>query len=733
MLALPVTGLGIVLVFADRYENRLAQRAGGRPLARSPVGPQQLPLALDGFTGRDDELARLDAIARTSGLTAEQAVPVAVLSGTAGVGKTALAVHFAHRTAGLFPDGQLYINLRGFDPGGSAMEPDEALRGFLDALDVPPERIPIGLDAQAAFYRSILAGRRVLVLLDNARNVDQVRPLLPGTPGCLVIVTSRSQLTGLTAAGAHLLTVDLLTVAEARRLLTRRFGVERAAAEPEAVNALVNLCARLPLALAIVAARASAYPHFSLRVMARELTDIQDRLDVLTGGDPMTDLRTVFFWSCRTLSPEAARLFRSLGLHPGPEISTLAAASLAGASPTAVRASLTELTRAHLVVEHRPSRYTFHDLLRSYAREQALNTDAPNDRDDAVGRALDHYLHAAHAAARLLNPLRSPIKLAAPRVGVALESPDSRRGALDWFTTEHHVLLAVVDHAGRAGLDTYAWQLAWTLWTYLEWQGHWNDLAAAQSIALQAADRLADGPTRAWAHRLLGRAHTHLDHFDEACRHLEQALALYLVAQDATGQAHTLVYLAQLHSRQDRDILAIEHASRALALFRADQHLSGQADALSAIGWFHARLGDHDSALNACWEALRLFQRLQNQNFEAYIWDGLGYVYHQLGDHQQALSCYRQALELFRELGDRHREAMALARLGDTHHATGDTAAARGAWNAALPTLTHLDRPQADRLRKLIQPHYSNEAMNVTSTGNNPGRPLVQPPHSSGR
>lgn len=377
--------------------------ARGGPVA---VLPRQLPAVTGQFVGRAAELAELARLVDRP--TIEGTVLISAIGGTAGVGKTTLAVHWAHQVAGRFPDGQLYVNLRGFGPSGAVMTPAAALRGFLKSLQVSPERVPTGLDELAALYRSLLAGRRMLILLDNARDTVQVRPLLPGSAGSLVLVTSRSQLVGLVATdGAHPIALDLLTRAEARELLARRLGAARTSAEPEAVEEIITRCARLPLALAVVAARATAYRRVPLSVLARELRDSRDRLAALTADDPTTDPRAVFSWSYHALTPDAARLFRLLGTHPGPDISTAAAASLAGVVATAVRPLLAELVRGHLISESVPGRYACHDLLRAYAAEQAEHADPDAVRAAGVRRTLDHCLHTGHAAALLLNPHRA--------------------------------------------------------------------------------------------------------------------------------------------------------------------------------------------------------------------------------------------------------------------------------------------------------------------------------------
>jgi tetratricopeptide (TPR) repeat protein len=684
------------LVRADPVLAAVARRSALMP--RPAAVPAQLPGDVGGFAGRDQPLAWLDGLLASAAGGRPAAVVISAVSGTAGVGKTALAVHWAHRVAHRFPDGQLYVNLRGFDPGGQVMAPAEAVRGFLDALDVPAERIPPSLDAQAGLYRSLLAGRRVLVVLDNARDAEQVRPLLPGTPTALVVVTSRNQLSGLVAVdGAHPLMLDLLTEAEARELLARRLGPDRLAAEPDAVAQIIGCCARLPLALTIAAARAEQ-SGFPLATLAAELDKASGRLDALDAGDAVSRVRAVFSWSYIALEPAAARLFRLLGLHPGPDISAAAAASLAAHPPAEMRRMLAELTRASLLTEHTPGRYAFHDLLRAYAAELAYTHDPADQRRAAVGRMLDHYVHTAHAAARLLDPARDPITLARPHPDVVPERPVDHRQALAWLTAEHPVLLAAVRLAAEAGFDIHTWQMAWALHTFLDRRGHWHDLTTNWQTALPAARRLNEPAAQAYAHRRLASAHTRLGRYPDAHTNLAQALDLYSHSGDHTGQARTHNALCFLWERQGRPERALDHAQQALALYRAAGHRRGQAVTLSQVGWYHALLGDYQQALTCCQQALTLQQELGERWGEAHTWDSLGYSHHHLAHHAQAADCYQRALCLFRDLGDRYWEANILTRLGDTYHADGDPAA-RTAWQHALDILTDLNHPDTHAIR----------------------------------
>ena len=658
--------------------------------------PRQLPAAPGQFVGRSAQLKVLDRLASANGT----AIVIAVIAGMAGIGKTATALHWAHRVTDRFPDGQLYVNLRGFEPTGSPMTPAEAVRGFLDALEVPPHRIPSTLDAQAGLYRSLVAGRRILVVLDNARDAEQVRPLLPGSPGCLVLVTSRSQLTGLVAAEqAHPLALDLLTGAESRTLLARRLGDDRVAAEPAAVGELIARCARLPMALAVVAARAATNPGLPLDGLAGQLREAGGGLDPFTGEDPATDARVVFSWSYRALGEPAARLFRLLGLHPGAELTTPAVASLADLPPDRARSLLAELARAHLLTEAAPDRFVCHDLLRAYATELVYTVDSEPDRRAAVRRLLDHYLHTALAADRLIHPNRHPISVPAPVTGVALEPLGDAPAALAWCAAEYAGLLAAFDLAARAGFDRHTWQLGWTLMNLLQRRGRFQQQAEISATALAAAERLHDRAGQAHAHRALARAYTQLDRFDDSEAHLRQALDLAGELGDRAGQAQTHLALSWALERQARYAEALEQAEQGLALFRVAEHRVGQARALGTVGWYHSLLGKYDEALTYCQQSVAELSQLGERHAEAASWDTLGHAHHHLGNHEKSTECYHRAVDLYHALGDRHVEATVLLHLGDTREAAGDLAAAELAWQRALDILDDLGHADAGQAR----------------------------------
>jgi DNA-binding SARP family transcriptional activator len=392
-----------------RRPDTQAARVSSPPGVPSPlVPPAQLPGDLPTFAGREPELSRVSRMLSPD--SESPLVAICAIDGMAGIGKTTFAIHWAHHVAKHFEDGQLYLNLHGFDASASPTTPTDALGALLYSLGLPTGDMPDDLDARAGMYRSILAGKHVLIVLDNARDVEQIRPLLPGSPGCLVIATSRNPLAGLAMTeGAWLLTLKLPSVLTARETLQRRLGLDRVAAEPDAVEEIIQLCGRLPLALAIVAARAAAHADFTLASIATDLRRTRGRLDAFGTAGVAADARTVFSWSYHHLTPPACRLFRLLSLHPGTDITVAASASLLGDVPETASRLMAELTSTALITEHQPGRYAFHELTRAYAAELSDGIDTDTGRREALARLLDHYLHSSHAARVELKPRREPI------------------------------------------------------------------------------------------------------------------------------------------------------------------------------------------------------------------------------------------------------------------------------------------------------------------------------------
>jgi len=673
--------------------------AGGTARTTAVAVPRQLPAPAAHFAGRGNELGALTGLL-DSARAAAGAVPVSVISGTAGVGKTALALHWAHRVADRFPGGQLFADLRGFGPSRTAASASEVLRGFLAALGVTADRVPASLQAQAALYRSLLAGRRMLIVLDNAKDAGQVRPLLPGSSGCLVLVTSRAQLTGLAASeGAHLITLDVPSAAEARELVASRLGTQRAAGEPEAVTELIALCAGLPLALVIVAARAAGRPDFPLGVLAAELRDARHRLDALDAGDAAASVRPVFSWSLRRLSGPAARMFRLLGVHPGPDITSAASASLAGISPDQARQALSELTGASLAAEHLPGRYAVHDLLRAYAGEQAAGLEGQAECHAASHRMLDHYLHTATAGMMLIDETPWPLRPGPAQPGVVPESLDTYARAMAWFAREHHVLRSVTSEAVRIGFDVHAVQLPDTMGAHLSRTGRWHEHADLQRTALAAACRLGDQHGQARAQWGIGNALIKLGSYPSAHAHLHHALDLFGQLGDNSGRARTHYAIAVALDKQQRHGEALSHAKRALRLCQAVGDRVGQAFCLNAVGWDHALAGNHQHALSYCQRALDLHRELGHRFGEAITLDSLGYSYHQKGLYQEATAFYQQALAAYTDVSDTYFRAQTLIHLGESHWAGGMPGAAREPWRQALAILDDLHHPEASQLR----------------------------------
>ncbi|MGW6441454.1 AfsR/SARP family transcriptional regulator [Lentzea sp. NPDC055074] len=660
---------------------------------RPPIAvPRQLPARPRLFSGRARELAELDAA------LGQDTVVITAVGGLGGMGKTWLASQWAHRNLDRFPDGQLYVDLRGFDPTGLPTPATTALRGFLDALGVASSAVPTEVDAQAGLFRSLVAGRRMLIFLDNAADSAQVAPLVPGSPTCVVLVTSRRHLGGLVAAhGARVLSLDRLTDEEARRLLATHLGEARPAAEPGVTDELLTRCAGLPLAIGIVAARASAHPDFPLSALAGELREQGELLDALDAGEDLVSLRAVFSWSYNALSAEAAAVFGAVGIAPGADVGVPAVASLTALPLARARACLRELEQAHLVGQHVPGRYRMHDLVRLYAAERAHRDPA------AFERVIDFYAHTAYAADRTLAPQRHPMAIGEPAEGAVPLGFEADTAAAQWLTTELPNLLAAQELAVEQGLHAQVWYVAWSLGTFFRRRGAYHDALTTWRAAVAAADRTTDRVAQAMTRRNLGNKCGALGLHAEGLPLLHSALAISEETGDLHGQAHVHHMLASLWQARGDYGRALRHSVPSLRLYQ-DVGLRGpEAWAHAQVGWDHAQLGSYEQARAHCESALTLARRLPDREVEADALDTLGYVAHHTGDLTQALGHYRHALVLFRGIGHDYLEANVLERLGHTHRALGHHDRARTAWLRAVELYRTQRRAEdAANLRRLV-------------------------------
>jgi tetratricopeptide (TPR) repeat protein len=656
--------------------------------------PRQVPPRADHFVGRSGELGVLDGLLDTSDGGAHSCV----VNGMPGVGKSALTVHWALLRSDHFPDGQLYVDLRGADPSASPMPPGEALRHFVDALGLSPDFWPGDLPRQSALFRSLTAGRRLLVVLDNASDSRQVEPLLPGGSACRVVVTSRSLLTNLvTRFGARRVALEALSWDEANDMLTRMLGAERAAAEPAAVARFIDYAARLPLAVAILGGRLAG-ERLSLSALSVQLCAHRPCLDGLDTGEPGLGVRVVFSWSYRALTPTAATVFRMTSLHPGPDFTPRSAAALSGVDLAATRLALTELERAHLVEQLSPGRYRMHDLLRRYARELAAGAATAGEAA-FVGLA-DYYLHAACAANEHLGSPWDSLPLAPPRAPELAEWFTNSDEALAWLDAERAGILATTSMRQSGIPDSYVWRLATTLVTYLDRQGHRLDLLQSQRSALLAARGTGDGRAIAMTQRLLGRAHIRLEQFGEAVEQLSSALAYFESSDDRVGQAHTcyaLSYIAVVQGHRDE---ALELAQRTLDLSEGCGRRLWLAKATGNLGWWHLEFGEPDQALALIRRALDQFRTLRTEpDGEAHTLECLGRVYAELGLHDLALNSYAEALQNRRRSGSFCWQVRTHQLIADSRRAIGDRTAEREALEEALRILVRLSDPEADTIR----------------------------------
>jgi tetratricopeptide (TPR) repeat protein len=670
------------------------------PAAELPV-PRQLPPAVRDFAGRDHQLAALDALLVSEVESRPAATVISALDGTAGVGKTALAVQWAHRVEHRFGDGTLFANLRGYGPS-SPLDPNLVLTSFLHVFGVGEDRLPAEPDAQVGLYRSLLAGRRVLILLDNASTSEQVRPLLPGAPGCLVLVTSRASLTGLAVAeAASRVTLGLFTTAEAETLLRSVLGPERVAAEPGAVADLIDVCARLPLALRIAATRISTRPHVRIADVVQDIADGRNRLDVLSSdADTRSAMRPVFDWSFTQLPADQARLFRRLGLHPGVEFGVPAAAVVAGIDAAAAYRQLEALADVHLVEAVGGRRYRFHDLLHAYAADRAEQDDDPGERHVAMTRLFTWYARTARAADGMVFPGLATLDVTLEPVGEEI-ALTGRAQALAWLNTEQVNLALVQRAAHRHGAFDVALCLAATA-RFLGLRGRalLSARLDAETFGLHSARASRNRRAEAFLLGFRGDTFADLGRLDEAETDFGRLLVLAGELEDEVRQRIALVGLGQVRLLQLRYSEALDYYGRALPLARK---AGGRPEAVVECNLcrIYLGLGRYEEALAHAERELELRREAEDRVGEAYALCDVALARQGLGDHDGAIHQADRAVAIYRELaGTGAYLVLALETAASSLEQRGDLSQAAAYVSEAASILEELDDPRAEPLRE---------------------------------
>ncbi|MGW5746691.1 BTAD domain-containing putative transcriptional regulator [Amycolatopsis sp. NPDC003861] len=669
---------------------------GGDPVRYRPgVEPQvphQLPADLRTFSGREGDLKALHALLPEA-VDAGASTPIASVEGMGGIGKTTLAVHFAHEIAGRFPGGQVYLNLRGYGPG-EPVEPSAALEAVLTALGVPCDQIPGDLDGRAASWRTHTAGRRLLVVLDNANRTEQVSPLLPG-PGCLVVITSRWQLRALVAThGARRIALEELGDEDAVALLAATIGHDRVARDPAAAERFVRYCGGLPLAIRILAVRAAQFPDLPVDEFVDSLdSDLLGSFDLADGEG--TNIRSVFSYSYQALAPSTARLLRLLGLHTGVDFTAPAAAAVAGLDVAETRPMLETLAAAHLLAQPRPGRYQFHDLIRAYAASQV---DSASERDAALDRLLGWYLASALNASRRMRPERyyRLLELADLEGGLPFSE---YREALDWFGEENGNLIAAVHLARRRGRDDVCWKLAWLLQSYFVTRSRLDDWRSVFAVALEAARASGHRPGEAGILSGLGVVNGVARQYAESRRYLEQVLAIQRELGAREGEARAQYNLAMAAHNLEDCAWAYEHGVQALEIVRELGLGHFEASVLRALGDICTSMGDHEQALRLADAALAILDpdgRPVDTRFTQHT-RGLALI--GLGRFDEGIACIRDSVAMFFAMDEQYEAADVLAQLGTIHLRHGDAALARECWLRSVRLLTELGHPDADDVR----------------------------------
>ncbi|MDQ3577646.1 MAG: tetratricopeptide repeat protein [Actinomycetota bacterium] len=668
----------------------------------------QLPAAAATFVGRRAQLDHLEQALTSPGVTG--APRVVAIDGPPGAGKTAMALRLAHEIKDRFVDGQLYVDLRAYSPEGNPARPATVLEEFLVALGVQTKGVPDGVEQRSALYRSLLDGRRVLLVLDNALDTSQVEPLLPASDGCGVILTSRNSLARLDVSQDHRTTLGPMTEDESTTLLRNVIGDARVDEEPSATRALALRCGRLPLALRIAAERVATHPHHRVHDLVEELTDEQDRLDALATEDSHA-IRTVFSWSYRDLSGEAARLFRLLGLHPGPHISVGAAAALADLPTPSARRVLDRLVSVHLLEGAPNDRYQVHDLLRVYAAEQTIAEEPEAERNLATRRLLEWYLHTTYAANGVLAPQRPNPSLSEPQFLQAVPQFSRYEDALSWCERELPNLVAATQLAVDIAEYETAWKLPAGLWNFLFLRKRWSSWITSHEVGLTGARRGGDRLGEAWLLNNVALAKRELRRFDEARTHLEHALAIRRDIGDQVGEAWTLTALGFLDTDLGQFGAAVQRFHQTLALREeiarthgddvttAIGNLHGTSIALANLGVAFREMRRYEDALGPLHRALDIARDINDRHGESYTLIKLSDTYRQQGRVDEALTASAQALNIRRDIGDHWGEAEVLHHQGYAWIDSGQPEQAARAWQQASDIFEELGDPRARDVR----------------------------------
>lgn len=674
--------------------NEFVVHAPDARLSGVPI-PRQLPLTVPSFVGRAVELGKLDILLRASTRKMPTAT-IAAVSGPPGVGKTTLALHWAHLRQDQFPDGCLYANLDGYSPT-SPKNPTEILKAFVLSLGVAVDQIPEDTDSLSALYRSLLTDRRILILLDNALTTSQVAPLLPGTPSCATVVTSRTLLATLSVRYSALdVRVEPFDQAAAFALLSQKIGRDRIDADPPAANRLIELCGGLPLALSMLSAHLDAHPHTTLAQEVSYLRDQVGALDRLEFGD--IGIQTVFEWSYKSLGTAAAEAFRLLGVHPAREFDLTAAASILGVSLGDASRTIDELARASLLDSRPSGRIQFHDLLHAYARELAISSSY-TERASAARRLLDHYVHSGRNAQQALDPYWEEVDVINAEPGVAVHEFAHQDDAINWFRAERGAIIAALQLGVSVGFDEHVWKLATFLATFLYREGMWHEWADVLELAAPAAERSGNQAAQARIHRMLGSAYARLDRHDVAFQHHELALNRFRTIGDRLGQAHTHLMLGRLYAWEERYPKATSHTEAALQLYKDNELPEWEARALTDLGRIFNMINDPERAMQYCQQALALSEQVHDLDATGAAMHLAGEVCQRINNDEQAIAYLRRALTIRQTIGDRYGQADTLTKLGDTYKAMRNDAAAQENWRQALDIFQTITNREATKVR----------------------------------